>query len=66
VLEFEKNEQLQALATMALSMFGALIEVFLRDSAKRMDQACPPLAGKKYEGCNLQKLVSEYKERFSS
>lgn len=64
MLDYEKWEQVQALATMALAMLGALIEAFLRDTAKRMDHI-QPSTGKKYEeGSKLDNRIAEYEDRF--
>lgn len=63
-LESEKEEQVRALATMALAMLGALMESFLNQAKARMYRTHPPTK-KRYPGkSKLHRQIAEYKERF--
>lgn len=65
-LEYEKLEQVRAIATMALAMIGALIEALLKHARTHLDKSHPRTKGHygKTRDSYLIQLVEEYRERF--
>jgi hypothetical protein len=64
-LESQREEQIRALATMALAMAGALTESFLNEARTRLNKT-HPRTKEKYHGDGwLGRRVTEYAERFN-